>query len=210
MLFNGKKYPKSAVVPENITKVYKIVLGDRELKLRVIADTLKISDVSVFTILHKSLGIHKLFSKWVSRLLTRDQKQKQKRIEDSERCLELFKRGEKEFPCLYVTMDETWIHDYTPETKRSSAEWASAGEGRPKRTKLNSGLARLWHPYFETCIVFCLSTILKKVKPLKSTITWCYWIDWAQKSRKNGLTFKRKNCCSIRKMHRATSPWKRW
>ena len=26
--------PKSAVVPENITKVHKIVLGDRKLKLR--------------------------------------------------------------------------------------------------------------------------------------------------------------------------------
>ena len=32
--------PKSAVVPENITKVHKIVLVDLELKLREIADTL--------------------------------------------------------------------------------------------------------------------------------------------------------------------------
>ena len=54
--------PKSAVVPENITKVYKIVLGDRKLKLREIADTLKLSEGSVFTILHKSLGMRKLFS----------------------------------------------------------------------------------------------------------------------------------------------------
>ena len=34
---------KSAVVPVNITKVHKIVLGDRKLKLREIFDTLKIS-----------------------------------------------------------------------------------------------------------------------------------------------------------------------
>ena len=54
---------KSAVVPENITKVHKIVSGDRKLKLREIADTLKISEGSVFTILHKSLGMRKLFSK---------------------------------------------------------------------------------------------------------------------------------------------------
>ena len=33
--------PKSAVVPETITKVHKIVLGDRKLKLREIADTLR-------------------------------------------------------------------------------------------------------------------------------------------------------------------------
>ena len=44
--------PKSAVVLENITKVHKIVLGDHKLKLREIADTLKISEGSVFKILH--------------------------------------------------------------------------------------------------------------------------------------------------------------
>ena len=31
--------------------------------------------------------------------------------------------------------------------------------------KLYSGLARLWHPYFRTRMVFCLSTILRKKEP---------------------------------------------
>ena len=106
-------------------------MDDHKLELREIADTLKISEGSVFTILHKSLGIHKLFSKWVPRLLTPDQKQQ--RFEDSERCLELFKRGKKDFLRRYVTMDETRIHYYTPETKRSSAKWTATGENRPKR-----------------------------------------------------------------------------
>ena len=66
--------PKSAVVPKNITKVHKIVLGDRKLKLREIADTLNISEGSVFTILHESLGMRKLFSNWVPRFLTPDKK----------------------------------------------------------------------------------------------------------------------------------------
>ena len=112
---NRSSRPKSAVVPENITKVHKIVLGDRKLKLREIPDTLKISEVTVFTILHESLGMHKLFSKWVSSLHTPNQKQQ--RFDDSERCLELFKRGKKNFLRRYMTMDETWIHHYTPETK---------------------------------------------------------------------------------------------
>ena len=51
----------------------------------------------VFTILHESLGMRKLFSKWVPRLLTPNKKQQ--RVEDSERCLELFKRGKKDFMC---------------------------------------------------------------------------------------------------------------
>ena len=40
--------PKSAVVPEKIRKVHKIVLGNRKLNLREIADTLKISQGSVY------------------------------------------------------------------------------------------------------------------------------------------------------------------
>ena len=109
--------PKSAVVPENITKVHKIVLGDRKSKLREIADTLKISEANVFTFCHESLEMRNLFSKWVPRLLTPDQKPQ--RIEDSERCLELFKRDKKDFLCRHATMDETWIHHYTPEIKKN-------------------------------------------------------------------------------------------
>ena len=51
----------SSEVLEKITKVHKLVLGDRKLKLREIADTLKILEGSVFTILHESLGLRKLF-----------------------------------------------------------------------------------------------------------------------------------------------------
>ena len=65
----------------------------------------------MFTILHESFGMRKLFSKWVPRLLTSDQKHNAS------------------------TMNETWIHLYTPETKRSLAEWTAAGESRPKRPK---------------------------------------------------------------------------
>ena len=53
--------PKSAVIPENITKLHKIVLGDRKLKFREIADTLKVSEGSLFIILHESLGKRELF-----------------------------------------------------------------------------------------------------------------------------------------------------
>ena len=54
---------KSAVIQENITKVHKIVLGDRKSKLRKMADTLKISKGSEITISHESLRMRKMFSK---------------------------------------------------------------------------------------------------------------------------------------------------
>ena len=46
----------SAVVPENIKKVHKMVLADRKIKLREIADTLKISEGSfVWTFEHEKV-----------------------------------------------------------------------------------------------------------------------------------------------------------
>ena len=72
--------------------------------------------------------------------------------------------------------------------------------------RLSSGLARLWHPYFGTCMVFCLSTILRKVKPLTATITWHYWINWAQKSRETASHAKEKSAvpprqCTVSQVH---------
>ena len=49
----------SAVVPENKTKNHNMVLVDRKLELREIADTLKISKGSVFTILHEHFSLGK-------------------------------------------------------------------------------------------------------------------------------------------------------
>ena len=68
----------------------------------------------MLTILHESLAMSKLFLKWVLRLLRSDQIQQ--RVEDSEHYLDLFKRGKKDFLRRYVTMDNTCIHHYTPET----------------------------------------------------------------------------------------------
>ena len=55
--------PKSAVVPENTKQLYKLVLADRKLKLHEIAEELKISEGSVFTILHERLSMRKPCSK---------------------------------------------------------------------------------------------------------------------------------------------------
>ena len=49
----------------------------------------------------------------------------------SEHCLQLFQRNKKEFSHKYVTMDETWIHHFTPESNQQSGEWTAAGENHP-------------------------------------------------------------------------------
>ena len=52
--------PNLAVVLENTRKHNKSILADCKLKLREIAEKLKISEGSVFTILHDHLSIRKL------------------------------------------------------------------------------------------------------------------------------------------------------
>ncbi|KAL7723422.1 hypothetical protein ACLKA6_012343 [Drosophila palustris] len=66
-----------------------------------------------------------------------------KRVADSKSCLDMFNRNPSEFLRRYITMDDTWIHHYIPESNRSSAEWREAGESRSKRVKA-SRWAALW------------------------------------------------------------------
>lgn len=158
--------PNSAVVPENIKKVHKIVLADRKSKLREIAEEVKISEGSVFSILHEHLSMRKLCSKWVPRLLTVDQKQQ--RVDDSAHCLELFKRNPTDFLRRYVTTDETWIHYYTPASKRSSAEWTAAGESRPKRPKTQTSAGKVMASVFWDAHGILFIDYLEKGKTINS------------------------------------------
>ena len=44
----------------------------------------------------------------------------------------------------YVTMDEAWIHHYTPELNLQSAEWAAKSENRPKRPKTQMSAGKVF------------------------------------------------------------------
>ena len=56
--------------------------------------------------------------------------QKRARVVASEQCLGMFQRNSKGFLRRYVTVDETWIHYYTSETKNQSKIWTGPGETR--------------------------------------------------------------------------------
>jgi hypothetical protein len=51
----------------------------------------------------------------VTRLLAADQKRTRMKI--SEQCLKRFNKNESTFVRRFVTIDKTWIHYYTPESK---------------------------------------------------------------------------------------------
>jgi len=79
--------PKTATTEDNVTKIHDLVLADRRLKIREIAETVGMSKDRVGQILHEILGIRKLSARWVPRLLTPDNKSH--RETTSEQCLTL-------------------------------------------------------------------------------------------------------------------------
>ena len=97
------------------------------------------------------------------RLLTVDQKQQH--VDDSERCLQLFPRNKKEFLRKYVTIDETWIHHFTPESNQQSAELTAAGESRPKRPKTQTSAGKVLASVFRDAQGFFCSITLRKEEP---------------------------------------------
>lgn len=126
--------PKDVVTPEIVDKIHEMILDDRRLKVRELAEAVGISTERVHHILHEYLAMRKLSARWVPRLLTIDHKHN--RVKSSKECLEMYKRNPNEFLRRFVTVDETWIHHATPETKQQSKQWVSTGERAPKKAKM--------------------------------------------------------------------------
>ncbi|UYV81812.1 K02A2.6-like [Cordylochernes scorpioides] len=51
------------------------------------------------------------------------------------RQLALFEANPEEFVSRFVTMDETWAHHFTPESKQQSMQWRHSGSPPPKKAK---------------------------------------------------------------------------
>ncbi|GFW76988.1 mariner Mos1 transposase [Trichonephila clavipes] len=114
-------HPNTATTDENIAKVHQMVLVDRRIKVR---DSRGYEHVKkcVCHILNQHLGMRKLSARWMPRLLTLDQKRVRKNISNA--LLAQFRCNKSKFWSLLITVDETWIHHYTPETEgRTRGKW---------------------------------------------------------------------------------------
>jgi len=101
--------------PEIIDQIHELVLEDRRISVKSIAQQLGISRERVGSIIHEDLDMRKLSAKWVPKCLNADQKRQ--RCQSSQQLLEYFRRDPKDFLSRLVTMDETWLYHYDPETK---------------------------------------------------------------------------------------------
>jgi len=104
--------------PQIIDQIYEIILEDRWISAKSIAEQLGISHEQVGSIIHEDLGMPKLSAKWVPKCMNVDQKSQQ--CQSSEQLLEFFRRDQNDFLSRLVTMDETWLYYYDLETKQQS------------------------------------------------------------------------------------------
>jgi hypothetical protein len=100
--------------------VKNVIHGNRQLAVQEVAEEVGISIGSCHTILMEDLGMHGVPAKFVSRLLTDDQKLQQFSL-----CENILQRANDDENLLknVITSDETWVYSYDIETKQQSSHW---------------------------------------------------------------------------------------
>ena len=106
---------------------------------RELALELKVSDWKARDIL-KSNGIRKLSSRFVPRFLTAEMCQR--RLQSCEENLRLHEEHGRTFLENMVTVDETPLSLYCPESKRESSEWCFPNESAPRKLRSSTSHGR--------------------------------------------------------------------
>lgn len=125
--------PVTATNQETVEKICDMIMEDRRLKVREVAESVGISYERAQNIIVNELGFSKVSARWVPRLLSAEHKRTRYTL--SRECLELYEADPQEFLDRFVTMDETWVHHYTPESKQQSKQWKRPGSPPPKKAK---------------------------------------------------------------------------
>ena len=124
-----------------IARVEQMVMEDRLLTVKQIAANAGISVRSVETILHDDLKMRKVSVRWVSRMLTDENKAS--RVAMCQAMLSRDKGMNSAFFSSVVTMDETWMPMFNPETKWQSAQWKHTDSPPPKKFRVTASAEKM-------------------------------------------------------------------
>jgi len=110
--------------------------------------------------------MRKVSAKWVPKCLNADHKRQ--RCQSSEQILEFFRRGPNCFLSRLVTMDETWLYHYDPETKQQSMEWRHSGSPSPKKIRVQKSAGKVLASIFWDQDSILLINYLPKGQTIKA------------------------------------------
>ena len=161
--------PATASTAQNVEKIRNEICNDRQITVRELADTAKISIGSTFTLLNQQLKVRKLKSKWVPRHLT--DAQEASRVHVSKNNLKFLRSNPADFWRRFITVDETWVHHYTPQDSEASRGWVFPGEEPAKEIRKGPSAGKVFATIFWDCRGIVLIDYLSKGR----TVTGDYY-----------------------------------
>jgi len=204
--------PKTVTTLKIIDQIHKLILEDRRISAKSIAEQLGISHEEVGSIIHEDLDMRKLSTKWVPKCLNKDQKHQ--RCQSSEQLLEFFQRDPNDFLSRLMTMDETSLYHYDLETKQQSMEWWHSGSAcpTPKNFWVQKSAGKVLASIFwdQDGILLIIFRRARLSTQSNTHLCWCNWrIFW----RKNAAGRSPRGSCSCTTMPRITGhlqPRRNW
>jgi len=163
-------------IPEIIDQIHKLILEDCRGSAKSIAEQLGISGERVGSIIQEDLDMRKLSAKWVPKYLKADHKRQ--RCQSSEEILEFSRRDPNDFLSRLITMDETWLYHYDPETK-SKNQWSGgiAAHPAPKNSECKNPLEKFLPRFFGIKTASSSLIIFQRAKLSTRSITHLCWCN---------------------------------
>jgi len=105
-----------------------------------------------------------------------------------------------------VTMDETWLYHYDPETKQQSMEWQHSGSPRsaPQNSECKNPLLNFSPRFFGIKTASSSLIIFQRAKLSTHSITHICWCNWRTFWRKNAMGKSPRGSCSCTTILRLT------
>ena len=116
-------------------------MRDRQISVRRVADELGIPKSSVHEIMSNELGMRKVCTRWVPKLLTPLQ-----RANRVDCCVELLRESEADPTSFFeriVTGDETWVYHYDPLSQLEAKVWKRRDEQTPTRVRQEKSIGKV-------------------------------------------------------------------
>ncbi len=135
--------------PALIANCKTLIHADQRIGIHQLSVSLQVSYGTVYTMIHKDLGLTKHAAKFIPHVLT--DVQRENRMDFAMEFLDHF--GEENLCHLdwIVTCDEAWFHLLEPNTKIQNMQWLEKDQPRPQQAKCSKSNAKVMLiPFFDS------------------------------------------------------------
>ncbi|UYV66015.1 hypothetical protein LAZ67_3006192 [Cordylochernes scorpioides] len=168
--------PSTSTTDEKINEVEKMILANRRITVREVAEDLNISIGSCHSIFINDLGMRRVAAKFVPKLLNCDQKQHRMNIVNE---MLVSVRDDPNLLQRVITGDEAWVYGYDVETKAQSSQWKLPHEPRPKKARqVRSNVKVLQTVFFD-----CRGVVHHEFLPQGRTVNKEYYLQFMRNLR---------------------------